>query len=113
MWSHSIFPSASATGLSDLYFANVNLLEFLTFIFIRTRSSIKYFAKFITILNIAFLFYINSYIYGAQYAMLAVTFWGSFFLFFMFLRYFEQPGVQLWNPFGNNTPSYANPRVGY
>jgi hypothetical protein len=59
------FPTTFARGINDIYFFYVNVMEFLTLIFIRTRSSIKYFSKFITILNIAFLFYINSYFYGA------------------------------------------------
>jgi len=89
MWSRSVFPNTFSKGLTDSYFALVNLLEFLTFIFIRTRSSIKYYAKFATILNIMFLFYINSYMYGAQYPMLSIMTWGCVLMFFIFLRYFE------------------------
>ena len=64
-WTQLIFPEPYASHINDLYFAYSNFLEFFVFIFIRTRTSIKYYAKFITILNLMFLFYINSYMYGA------------------------------------------------
>lgn len=60
-----LFPDSFAGHINDQYFAYANFLEFFVFIFIRTRSSIKFFAKFITILNVIFLFYMNSYMYAA------------------------------------------------
>jgi len=52
-------------GLDDLYFGYINLMEFTYFLFVRTRSSLKYYPKMVTIMNIAFLIYINSYDYAA------------------------------------------------
>jgi hypothetical protein len=60
-----IFPHIYAEGINDLYFFYVNMIEFASFFFVRTRSSIKYLPKFVAIMNVTFLFYINSYIYSA------------------------------------------------
>jgi len=65
LWTQILFPDPFAGHLNDLYFAYSNFLEFFVFIFIRTRSSIKYCAKYLTLANVAFLFYINSYMYAA------------------------------------------------
>lgn len=61
-----MFPEPFAGHINDIYFAYANFLEFFFFIFIRTRTSIKFAAKYITIINVIFLYYINSYMYGAQ-----------------------------------------------
>ncbi len=65
LWTSISFPMIFARGINDIYFFYINIMEFMTLLFIRTRSSIKYFPKFITILNICFLFYVNSYFYSA------------------------------------------------
>jgi len=67
LWSQLVFPTIIARGINDLYFFYANLMEFLTLFFIRTRSSIKFFPKFITMLNVSFIFYVNSYFYSCQY----------------------------------------------
>ena len=109
-WTNHIFP---AMHVDDMYFVYSNFLEFFVFIFIRTRTSIKFYAKFITILNISFLVYINSYMYGAQiqffYMMVTLTFCISL----AFLEFFEVPAIRDWNPFHENTPRIASPRIGY
>ena len=58
---NSTFPSS----LNDAYFFYMNTIELLSFLFIRTRSSIKYFPKLITMSNVMFLLYVNSYMYAA------------------------------------------------
>ena len=42
-----------------LYFYYVNLMELGSFIFVRTRSSIKYLPKFISLSNLIFLIYLS------------------------------------------------------
>ena len=112
-WTSMIFPNVYAGHINDMYFGYANFLEFFVFIFIRTRSSIKFCPKMITIINIMFLFYINSYMYSAM----AQFFWMMYVLtlaiFFAFLEFFEVPAIQHWNPFHENTPRYASPRIGY
>ena len=59
----------------DLVLTNIkhiSTIELMCFIFIRTRSSIKYLPKLITIANITFLMYVNSFMFGCQYEALGV-----------------------------------------
>ena len=112
-WTQLIFPSPFAKHINDMYFAYSNFLEFFLFIFIRTRSSIKYYAKFITMINLMFLFYINSYMYGAQLQFFYMMYAFTFAICFAFLELFEVPAIRDWNPFDENTPRIASPRVGY
>ena len=59
-------------NVNQAYFFYVNMLELGAFIFIRTRSSIKYFPKIVTLANISFLFYVNSTMYSSQYEALSL-----------------------------------------
>jgi len=93
-WTRIMLPNTFAGGLNDTYFAYVNALEFLFFIFIRTRLSLKYFAKFSTGLNVLFLVYVNSYMYSAQYEMLSILFLGTCLIFVTFLKIVEIPAMQ-------------------
>ena len=112
-WTQLMFPDQFAIHINDMYFAYSNFLEFFIFIFLRTRSSIKYFSKLVTIINVMFLFYINSYMYGAQVQFFQVVYYLTLALCFAFLEFFEVPAIQEWNPFDENTPRYASPRIGY
>ena len=112
-WTTMIFPEQFAGHINDMYFGYANFLEFFAFIFIRTRSSIKYCAKFITIINIIFLFYINSYMYSAMTHFFWMMYALSIAIFLAFLEFFEVPAIQDWNPFDENTPRYASPRIGF
>lgn len=108
-----MFPEPFAGQLNDIYFAYSNFLEFFVFIFIRTRSSIKFYAKFISIINVMFLFYINSYMYSAQTAFMSMLFFLTVAISFAFLEMFEVPSIQDWNPFHESTPRFTAPRIGY
>jgi hypothetical protein len=102
MW---LFPGLYPIGLPEAYFFSIFVLEFVTILFIRTRSSIKYFPKFITLINIWFLFYCNSYFYGVMYEAYSFIFCFSMFIFVFFVKYWELESQNNWNPFGNLTPS--------
>lgn len=88
-----MFPLTFPGAINDLYFGYSNLLEFFVFIFVRTRLSIKYCAKLLTMINLVFLMYINSYMYGAMVQMFAVLFGMTCVIFFSFLLYLEQPAM--------------------
>lgn len=83
------FPSIFARGINDVYFFYYNMVEFMSLVFIRTRSSIKYFPKIVTLMNLWYLFYVNSYIYAAFYECYACLFYTTMFIFFGFLKYYE------------------------
>lgn len=65
------FNNTISGSFNDAYFFYVNMIEMVSFIFVRTRSSIKYFPKLITIANITFLFYVNSEMYPCQFESLS------------------------------------------
>ena len=66
IWSKVVFPRTYPNGLGDLYFAYLNFFEFSWFLFARSRLTLKFYPKMVTILNIAFFVYINSYAYAAS-----------------------------------------------
>lgn len=92
MWTQLVFPNILASGINDIYFFYINLMEFASLFFIRTRSTIKYLPKYLTILNVIFIFYINSYMYSAQYEMYSVISHISIALFLFFIIAYEIPG---------------------
>lgn len=88
-----MFPYTFPGSLNDLYFAYINLVEFGCFIFVRTRMTIKYLPKFITILNLMFLFYINSYMYSAAVQFFLFINFATLFVFIYFMLEFEHPAI--------------------
>ena len=112
-WTQIFFPSPFAMNLNNSYFAYENFLEFFCFLFLRTRTSIKWLPKFITLMNVLFLFYINSYMYAAQFQFYFLVYFFTLSVTFIFLEKIELPAIQDWNPFDENTPRYASPRVAY
>lgn len=114
LWTIMCFSSLIySDNINQSYFFYVNMLELCAFIFLRTRSSIKYFPKIISLANILFLFYINSTMYASQYEALALLQNFSIFMLFFFLSRYEYEAVNNWNPFGTWTPSEVNPRCAY
>lgn len=63
IWTYMAFNTSFAGFLNHAYFFYMNTIELMSFLFIRTRSSIKYLPKLITICNLMFLLYVNSYMY--------------------------------------------------
>ena len=112
-WTLLAFNNTYSGMVHEEYFFYVNYIELLSFLFIRTRSSIKYFPKLITISNMTFLMYVNSQMYAAQKEALVVLNNVSLLLFFCFVIRYEIDAVKNWNPFGTYTPSINNTRCAY
>jgi len=108
-----LFPALYPMGLPETYFFYINILELLSIMFIRTRSSLKFYPKFILLANVWFLAYCNSYLYAMMYEAVSFLFCLSLFLFLGFLKYYEYESQNYWSPFGIFTPSLHNPRQGY
>lgn len=72
IWTSWVFNVNISLALNDAYFFYISTIELMCFIFVRTRSSIKYLPKLITIANITFLMYVNSFMFGCQYEALGV-----------------------------------------
>jgi hypothetical protein len=113
VWTLMAFNSTFSGNLNDAYFFYMNTLELLSFIFVRTRSSIKYLPKILTLANISFLMYVNGHMYACQFEALNLLQNFSFAAICFFLLKFELDAVMNWNPFGTWTPSESNPRCGY
>ena len=63
VWSLLCFNSFFTGSLNDAYFFYVIMLELISFVFFRTRSTLKYLPKYLTAANVTFLIYVNSYMY--------------------------------------------------
>ena len=59
LWTGMTFNNTYSGIINDQYYFYVNYTELLAFLFIRTRSSIKYLSKLVTIINLMFLMYVN------------------------------------------------------
>lgn len=112
-WTHLCFNSYFSMSLNDAYFFYVTMMELFSFLFFRTRSTLKYLPKYITIANLIFLIYVNSYMYPCQFEALSVLECFSLYVLFAFLNNYEYEAVNEWNLFGTWTPSENNPRCGY
>ena len=112
-WTFMAFNSTFSGALNDSYFFYINTMEMLSFLFVRTRSNIKYFPKYLTIGNMMFLMYINSYMYPSQKEALGILQNFSLMFFFYFMLHYEYDAINNWNPYGSWTPSETNPRCGY
>lgn len=99
--------------MADIYFAYLNLLEFTWFLLARTRLTLKYYPKIATLLNLTFLIYLNTYDYAASVQYLCFIFGLNTLVLVWFIKECEVPGIQKWNPFDDNTPSWQRPRIGY
>mmetsp|Transcript_992 Transcript_992/g.1779 ORF Transcript_992/g.1779 Transcript_992/m.1779 type:complete len:233 (-) Transcript_992:685-1383(-) len=63
VWTSLAFNQTFSDTLNDGYFFYVNTIELVGYLFIRTRTSIKYLPKFILVANLTFLMYCNSFMY--------------------------------------------------
>ena len=97
MWTSFTYGDTYSGIINDKYFFYINYTELIFLVFCRTRSSIKYLAKYITLINLIYLYYVNMYIYPAVFEAhsLLNTFTLLFFAYFI-LRY-ELPAVNDWN----------------
>ena len=113
IWTSWVFNVNISLALNDAYFFYISTVELMCFLFVRTRSSIKYLPKLLTIANISFLMYVNSYMFACQYEALGLLQNISMFLMVYFINNYEYEAINNWNPFGSWTPSEINPRCAY
>ena len=89
LWTTLVFSKTFSGKVNENYFFYVNYLELFTLVFIRTRTSIKYFAKNITIANMMYLVYVNSHMYAAQHEGLLLLISYSITVLAYFIYKFE------------------------
>jgi len=97
---------------SQGYYPYVEFLELSMLVFIRSRISIKYFPKIMTILNVLYLFYCYTGLFPYAFLAILLLSSASLVVFLLFLKYFELPMTEA-NPFAFHTPSANNPRQAY
>ena len=113
LWDEIFLPhSPKSSGFCRSYLSYVGMMEFLNFMFIRSRISIKFWPKLLTFGNVLTLCYVYSYFYGfVDQALLCLVIF-SFTIFLIFLRLVEIPALE-GDPLGDYTPTMGNPRMGY
>lgn len=89
LWTVMTFGETFSGMINDRYFFYIAYTELFVFVFCRTRSSIKYLPKYITVLNMIYLFYVNMYIYPAVYEASIVLNYCTLFFFAWFIRRYE------------------------
>lgn len=88
------------------------IMELLVMIFARTRISIKYLPKLLTIFNIIFLCYVYTYFFPFTGNAVNILMGISYSTILLFIILYENPAI-LWNSFGQYTPTIFNPRQAY
>lgn len=112
LWSYLLFYKSLPATMSDCFYAFIAALEFLSILFIRTRSTFKFFPRFANFNIFLFLFYVKFNCYGFAFLALYLTI--SFIVTFFILNIldFEIPALS-WNPYMHYAPSMDKPRTLY
>eukprot|EP00826_Nyctotherus_ovalis_P063178 TRINITY_DN9243_c0_g1_i15.p1 TRINITY_DN9243_c0_g1~~TRINITY_DN9243_c0_g1_i15.p1 ORF type:complete len:347 (-),score=59.21 TRINITY_DN9243_c0_g1_i15:97-1137(-) len=97
---------------AERYCLYVECFDLLMFAFIRSRISIIYFARILSVFNVLYLFY--CFVYPLAYPTIALVLLQALtmLILLLFLKFIEQPAAER-NPFAAHTPSYENPRHVY
>ena len=112
IWDTLLFCKSIPKGLDENFYAFIAFLEFLSLLFIRTRSTLKYFPLMSITVMMMFLYYVQFTSYGFYSMGLFLTTYLILGLFALMLSLFEIPGLE-WNPFHHYTPSIDSPRMMY
>jgi len=110
---NKLFHSHVEYGLQELLFGFIALSEFAAIVFMRTRTFIKYFPAFHSLLVIGLLYYGQICDYGfKRIAFNAIFSISAAFFSWMVLK-LEIPAHTTWDPAHPNTPKEDRPRLGY
>ena len=110
--SYILFYKPMPRGVDENFLAYLAILELLTLIFIRTRSSIKWFPPISMILICTFLFYVQNTVFGFYILLLYSLMFFVLFSFSIVMIEFEIPATQ-WNESYHYTPSLNRARCMY
>ena len=86
------------TSYGQTYYLYLELLEFLILIFIRSRISILYFPKIISLVNLSYLFYGLSNFFPFFELAVGLMIVFTIVIFLLFIKYSELPAANI-NPF--------------
>ncbi|KAL4506679.1 hypothetical protein ABPG72_000250 [Tetrahymena utriculariae] len=107
-----LFHKSIPKGLDENFLALLAVLELLIMLFVRTRSSLKWFPRVSILLMSTFLFYTQNTVYGYYSSLLSAIIFLILAFFCYILEEFEIPAVS-WNESYHYTPSTHRPRVLY
>ena len=109
LWNSILFNFSYKRGVDQNFYGFIIILEFFSMLFIRTRTSLRYYPPMIFFWLFVYLFYVN---FNA-YAMFGPAFLAIIFLILTtltgFLAFLEVPALS-WNPSFHYTPSIHKPR---
>lgn len=113
VWTNLLFDVAYSGTINESFYRFMTFYELVSFMVFRTRSTLKYAPKFLSIFHVMFLYYHMSYVYPAGQEAFAAMNYLSITVILIFILRYELPAVTEWNPCGSYTPSESNPRCGY
>ncbi|CAD8075217.1 unnamed protein product [Paramecium primaurelia] len=110
--SIQLFAKSYPRGLSENFFSSFLLNEFVSIIFLRTRSSLYFVPKYITLTYLLFIYYFESTIYGYYNLAFQICIFSQFAIISIFVLQFEIAALE-WSTISPYTPSFDRPRVLY
>jgi len=110
--SFILFSKSLPKGLDENFLAFIAVLELLCLLFVRTRSSLKWFPRFSVLLMAAFVYYLQNTVYGYYSLLLFILTLFVISIFAFMLETFEIPALS-WNESHHYTPSLHRPRCMY
>eukprot|EP00830_Metopus_es_P016688 TRINITY_DN5258_c0_g1_i1.p1 TRINITY_DN5258_c0_g1~~TRINITY_DN5258_c0_g1_i1.p1 ORF type:complete len:259 (-),score=13.00 TRINITY_DN5258_c0_g1_i1:110-886(-) len=107
---HNFFFADNAYIINDpqYYYPYTEVMELSVLLFVRSRISILYLPKLLTILNASYLFYLFSYTFPFSGLISGLLLSVTIVILLLFLLLVEIPVLQN-NPFWSSTPSTSNP----
>jgi len=112
LWTFLLFHRPVPPGTDENFYVLCAFIEFLTLIFLRTRSSLKFLPKLLVLLLFTYCYYVNSTTFGFYSLGFYVIVHFAFVFFGLILEKFEIPALS-WNPSYHYTPSLEKPRTLY
>lgn len=112
LWSFFLFRKSIPNGLDENFYGFIACMEFLSILFIRTRSSFKFIPLFLSFVFFLFLYYVKFTLYGYYYLGMYFVLTLSLGYFGLNLLLFEIPALS-WNPSFHYAPSIDKPRLLY
>lgn len=110
LWNTLLFNFSYKRGIDQNFYGFIIFIEFSSMLFIRTRSSLRYYPPIIFFLLFVYLWYVNFNVYAIfGPAFLALVFI-CLSILTGFLAFLEIPALS-WNPSFHYTPSIHKPRA--
>lgn len=111
-WQFLLFDKATPMSLINRFYDLVLSIEILTFLFVRTRTSLKYLPRITIMIMLIFFYYFQHTVYGFYERAFYMMEYSIYAAFCYFLLTFELEALD-WDPTHHYTPSPEKPRTLY